>query len=110
MDQGPAAVAGTSPTRPRSRRRGRIIGIFLTLLLVAGLAGGAWWLTHRDPGETPRPGPGAGPGGFRRIATTVGVAAATKADIPIIIDALGTVTPAATVTVRPQVPGVISEI
>lgn len=109
MDQGSTSGAGISATEPRPRKRGRIVGTFFTLLTVAALGAGGWWLTHRGAGET-RPGGGAGPGGFRRIATTVGVATATKADIPIIINALGTVTPAATVTVRPQVSGVIAEI
>lgn len=108
MDQGPASGAELAAARPRRRMRSRIIGIFLTLLALAGLGAGAWWLTQRNTAEV-RPA-GGGPGAFRRTATTVGVAPATKADIPIIIDALGTVTPAATVTVRPQVSGVIAEI
>ncbi|MFN6994290.1 MAG: MdtA/MuxA family multidrug efflux RND transporter periplasmic adaptor subunit, partial [Aquincola tertiaricarbonis] len=43
-------------------------------------------------------------------ATTVGIARAERADIPIVIEALGTVTPSATVTVRPQVSGVLTEV
>ncbi|HWU15217.1 MAG TPA: efflux RND transporter periplasmic adaptor subunit, partial [Caulobacter sp.] len=46
----------------------------------------------------------------RGPASTVAVAAATTTDLPIIIDALGTVKPAATVTVRPQVSGVITQV
>jgi multidrug efflux system membrane fusion protein len=107
MDQGPASGSDASTGRRRGRARGRLIGILLVLLAVAALAAVAWWLTNRPAPETRPGGPG---GGFRRTATTVGVAAATKTDIPIIIDALGTVTPAATVTVRPQVSGVIAEI
>lgn len=108
MDQGPASGAELSSAQSRRRSwRGRIIGVVLTLLALAALGAGAWWLTQRGATETR---PAAGPGGFRRIATTVGVAAASKADIPVIIDALGTVTPAATVTIRPQVSGVIAEI
>ncbi|MFA6262681.1 MAG: efflux RND transporter periplasmic adaptor subunit, partial [Bacteroidia bacterium] len=42
--------------------------------------------------------------------TTVGVATAAKADVPITVEALGTVTPAATVTVRPQVSGVLQQV
>ena len=94
MDRRPGRYpAHASAARPLPRRgwRGRIIGVFLTLLVVAGLGAGAWWLTQR-PAEVR---PGGGPGAFRRVVTTVGVAAATKADIPVIIDALGTVTPAA---------------
>ncbi|MFS2018763.1 efflux RND transporter periplasmic adaptor subunit [Massilia sp. CT11-108] len=43
-------------------------------------------------------------------ATTVGVGKAERADIPIVLDALGTVTPAAVATVRPQVGGVLQKI
>ncbi|RZJ20734.1 MAG: efflux RND transporter periplasmic adaptor subunit, partial [Haliea sp.] len=54
----------------------------------------------------------AGPGGARRgpPATTVGVATAEQANIPIVLDALGTVTPQATVRVRPQVTGVMQKV
>jgi multidrug efflux system membrane fusion protein len=45
-----------------------------------------------------------------RNATTVGVATAESADIPIILNALGTVTATATVTVRPQVSGVLQQV
>jgi multidrug efflux system membrane fusion protein len=40
----------------------------------------------------------------------VGVATAERADIPIVLEALGTVTAAATVTVRPQVSGVMKQV
>jgi multidrug efflux system membrane fusion protein len=40
----------------------------------------------------------------------VGVATAARADIPVVIDALGTVTAAATATVRAQVSGVLQKI
>ena len=57
-----------------------------------------------------RGGPGGpgGPGGGQ--PSTVGVAKAASADLPIQIEALGSVTPAATVTVIPQVSGTITEI
>jgi multidrug efflux system membrane fusion protein len=42
--------------------------------------------------------------------TTVGTAKAAQADIPIEVEALGTVTPGATVTVRPQVSGTITRM
>ncbi len=41
---------------------------------------------------------------------TVGVASVTKGDIPITINALGTVTPLATVTVHPQISGPLVKI
>lgn len=43
-------------------------------------------------------------------ATTVGVATAEKADIPVSLEALGTVTAAATTTVRPQVSGILQKV
>ena len=45
-----------------------------------------------------------------RPTTTVGVATAEKSDVPIILESLGTVTPLATVTVRPQVSGVLTQV
>ncbi|RZL35985.1 MAG: efflux RND transporter periplasmic adaptor subunit [Rubrivivax sp.] len=79
----------------------------LALLLLAGLVALAWWLTHREPEA---PAAGGRPGGRGGQATTVGVAVARKADVPITVEALGTVTPAATVTVRPQVSGVLQQV
>ncbi|MEP7302823.1 MAG: efflux RND transporter periplasmic adaptor subunit, partial [Caldimonas sp.] len=55
-------------------------------------------------------GPGGGAGGRRGGASTVGVATATRADLPVTLDALGTVTPSITVTVRPQVSGVLTAV
>ena len=43
-------------------------------------------------------------------ATTVGTAQASATDVPVTIESIGTVTPAATVTVRPQVGGAIQQI
>lgn len=42
--------------------------------------------------------------------TTVGVATAEKQDVPVTLDALGTVTAAATTTVRPQVSGILQKV
>ena len=121
--------ANVSPTHPPVRRR-RWVGALLTLLLLAILGGGAWYLIQRAktpagaPGAAPggRPGgpggaggPGArgggGPGGPGGAATsTVGIATAKKADIPVQLEALGTVTPLANVVVQPQVSGVLTAV
>ncbi|WP_046110969.1 MdtA/MuxA family multidrug efflux RND transporter periplasmic adaptor subunit [Aquincola tertiaricarbonis] len=105
----------------RPSRRSRWIGRIVALLALLALGGLAWYLTHRPaaggapPGASSGgpPGPG-GPGGMAAgrggPATTVGIARAERADIPIVIEALGTVTPSATVTVRPQVSGVLTEV
>jgi multidrug efflux system membrane fusion protein len=70
----------------------------------SGAAGGR----HRGGGGG-RGGFGGGRGGMNQ-PTTVGTAKAALADLPITAEALGSVTPAATVTVRPQVSGTITQI
>ena len=115
--------ASSTPPPPRSKRA-RIIGSIIAVAVMLGLGGLAWYLTHEPKAEAGGPGaaPGAaagggragpgGPGGGRggRLATTVGVATAELADIPVSVDALGTVTAAATATVRPQVSGILQKI
>jgi membrane fusion protein, multidrug efflux system len=90
----------------------------IALAAMAGLGWLAWHLTHPAAGDKPvagamgGPGGPGGPGGGRRGggATTVGVATAELSDIPVVLDALGTVTAAATTTVRPQVSGILQKV
>jgi multidrug efflux system membrane fusion protein len=101
--------------RAQDKRRRAIKGSLIAILGLAALGALVWYLTHQTPttgGGGGRPGGPGGPGGGRGgpPATTVGVAAATHADIPVVLDALGTVQPAATVTVRPQVSGVLQQL
>ncbi len=100
-------------------RRARIIGGAVALAALAGVGVLAWTLLQGGggPGGDMGPGgpggPGGPPGGGGRRggpASTVAVATAAKADLPVVIEALGTVTPAATVTVKPQVSGVITQV
>ena len=122
-----SALTSPPPPSPEARRRKHLIGTVIAVLAMVGLAALAWYLTHRPAGGGAGGPPGAagargsggagagGPGGGGRggrgaPATTVGVATAEQADIPVHIDALGTVAPAATATVRPQVSGVIQKI
>ena len=106
----------TAPHTPRRSRRSKIVGTVIALAVMAALGGGAWYLTHSGASAQGGPGMGgpAGPGGpgGRRGApsTTVGVASAVKSDLPVVLDALGTVTAASTVTVRPQVSGILKEL
>jgi multidrug efflux system membrane fusion protein len=111
QDDTPQGVT-ISPPRKKVSRRTTIIGSLIALLILGGLGWLAWHLTHPT---TAASGPGAGaarPAGARGGApsTTVGVATAEQADIPVVLDALGTVLPAATVNVRPQVGGVLKEV
>jgi multidrug efflux system membrane fusion protein len=88
----------------------------IVLLVLAALAGLIWFVVSASHSAKSGPGgPGSAPGttfggARRRPSTTVGVATATTSDVPITLDGLGTVTPAATVTVTPQVSGVITQI
>jgi multidrug efflux system membrane fusion protein len=91
----------TAPGDPEARRRKKIwwiiAGIALLVLIVIGA---------RYRAAAP---PTAGRGGLNG-PLTVGVASVTSGDIPITINALGTVTPLATVTVHPQINGPLVKI
>jgi len=115
-------------TQPQPRpRRSRLVGSIVAILAMVALGALAWYLTHRTPEGAGGPGgagarqggaPGGagargpgGPGGGRGgPATTVGVATAEQVDLPVTLEALGTVVPAAVATVRPQVSGVLQKI
>ena len=117
----PASAAGFPAAREPLSRRASVIGAVVALLLVAGVAGLAWYLTRPAPatlmGSPVGPGGPGGPGGPAggfggggRGASTVGVATAERTSIAVTLDALGTVTPLATVKVRPQVSGVLEKV
>jgi multidrug efflux system membrane fusion protein len=109
--------APTPASNPRRLRRRTVwLGALVALLLLAGLGWLGW--TYTRPGAMGGPGGAAGMGGpggaggfgAGRLATTVGVAPAEKADLPITLEALGTVTPQATVRVRAQVSGILTRV
>ena len=106
----------TTPVTPR-KSRGRLVGSIIAILALAALGWLVWHLTHPQPDAAPasgRPAAGGGPpgapGGRGTPATTVGVGVAEQVDLPVTLEAIGTVNAAATVTVRPQVSGVFREI
>ncbi|QEA11660.1 efflux RND transporter periplasmic adaptor subunit [Comamonas flocculans] len=110
----PAQTPPSATPAPRPHRKG--LSLLLTLLAIALLVGGAWWLVQR--GNAPAPGaPGAGPpgrggpfGGGGGPGVTVGAAVARQGTLPVVVDALGTVTPPVTSTLVPQVSGILSEV
>jgi len=106
----PPPLPAIPPAPPQPpRRRSRWVGSLLALALVALAGGAAWYLVQRANGDSGE-GPGRGfPGGGRPMVT-VGEAVARKAELPVAIDALGTVIPAITVTLRPQVSGQLIEV
>ncbi|MBC9180253.1 efflux RND transporter periplasmic adaptor subunit, partial [Pseudoroseomonas ludipueritiae] len=96
---------------------------FLVMLLVlaAVLAGGWWWWQQRSAAqEAGNSAPAAAAGGARRgsrgaggppgMAIPVTMTTAEKRDLPLTLDALGTVSALASVVVRPQVEGQLMEL
>ena len=93
--------------------------LLLTLGLIGAAGAGAWYVWHdrAQPAEAqsgPRPGgaPGrpGGPRGGGGAGVPVTVATAQRHDVPIMLDAIGTVQAYNTITVRAQVDGQLVEI
>lgn len=99
-DQAPAAYPPT--------RRVRWVGALVAVLVMLAVGAAAWYLIHRPAAKAP--GGFGGPGGPGAARVTVGEAPARRSDVPVYIDALGTVTPVVTITLRPQVSGVLTEV
>ena len=100
---GPITRPGQAPpplpdTPPRRRK-----GWLAVLLVLVAIAGVGWWIYHRPQAQTARPS---------RFGQTPPVATATvqSGDINVTVNALGTVTSLATVTVRSQISGYITRI
>lgn len=89
----------------RAVRRSHLLGMLLVLLGLGALGALGWYLAHRTAVSQQNRA------GFRsRAASTVGVATVTHQDVPIYLDALGTVTPLATAVVQAQVSGVMTKV
>lgn len=100
-DSVPADAGGRR--QPRGWR-----GVLLFLLLLVALAAGAWYLMQRAQAPADAAG-GFGRGRFDG-SVTVGAAVAERGRLPMVIEALGTVTSPLTVQVVPQVSGILTEI
>jgi multidrug efflux system membrane fusion protein len=88
---------------PEHRRHRRLIVFGIALLVVA--AGALIFTMHRPAAQMGMGGP-PGMGGNENVA----VASAEYHDIQIILSGLGTVTPLATVTVKSQISGYLTEV
>jgi multidrug efflux system membrane fusion protein len=93
----PAQAPAQAPARPRKRRG---FGLIL-LLLIAGAGAGWWFYSHQPAGPEPAARRGNGGGQAMPVVAVPAVAG----DIDIALDALGTVTSLATVTIRTQISG-----
>ncbi|MBS0608135.1 MAG: efflux RND transporter periplasmic adaptor subunit, partial [Proteobacteria bacterium] len=112
-----APTESSAPT-PVVRTGRRWRAWLLTVALIAMLVGSAWYLVQRSRAPAGQGGgggagfgPGFGPGsGGGSAGVTVGVAAAVQGALPVVVDALGTVTAPVTVALVPQVSGVLIEV
>lgn len=108
LPEPPAADRGSPPAseppQPHQTTRRRRLAWIIGLAVVIGLA---WLIHHR---VTSQGAQGFGRGAMMGGPMPVSVGKVTTADVPIVINALGTVTPLATVAVRPQVTGMLVKI
>ncbi len=115
-EKGTSNLLEQPPSPAEKKRSRRLVLLGLLCLLVVG-TGSLLYYRSRTPQTTaPRPGGFAGGGGRRgggfgmNGPLPVVVNKARKADINIILNGLGTVTPLATVTVRTQISGYLTQI
>jgi multidrug efflux system membrane fusion protein len=87
---------GTAPTR----RSGR--SFFLTVLTVLLLIAGVVWWGRQQTAQQPS---GGGGGRFGNAPMSIVPETASKGDIGVTLNGLGTVTSLATVTIRTQISG-----
>ncbi|MFZ5780419.1 MAG: MdtA/MuxA family multidrug efflux RND transporter periplasmic adaptor subunit [Pseudomonadota bacterium] len=85
------------------KRLRTLLGIGLGLAIVAGAG---WYISQSGTTPPPRQGGRFGPG----MPTPVGLATAAKGEIPVVIRALGTVTPLHTVNVKTQLTGQLVQV
>ncbi|EIF31667.1 RND family efflux transporter, MFP subunit [Burkholderia sp. Ch1-1] len=119
---GPAGTPNHAPGMVK-RHRGRNIALIIAALVILGFvvwrwhpwggpgggASGAADAGGASSGRAGRAGRG-GAGGMANMAQPVHVAAATQGEMPVVLTALGTVTPLANVTVLPQLSGTLQEV
>ncbi|WP_454825038.1 MdtA/MuxA family multidrug efflux RND transporter periplasmic adaptor subunit [Paraburkholderia xenovorans] len=119
---GPAGTPNHPPGTVK-RHRGRNIALIIAALVILGFvlwrwhpwggpgggASGAADAGGASSGRAGRAGRG-GAGGMANMAQPVHVAAAVQGEMPVVLTALGTVTPLANVTVLPQLSGTLQEV
>jgi multidrug efflux system membrane fusion protein len=99
-----SAPATVETARPRRR------SLLLRIALVAALAAAAVFAWQKFEHSEPSTQEGENSGRHGQPPQTVRVAPVTLGDMPLTIDALGTVTPFETVTIRTQIAGNLQEV
>lgn len=88
------------------KRLRTLLGIGVGLAIVAGAG---WYISQTSTAPPARQAGGRGPAGANQ-ATPVGIATAAKGEIPVVVRALGTVTPLQTVNVKTQITGQLVKV
>ncbi|MEZ0605325.1 MdtA/MuxA family multidrug efflux RND transporter periplasmic adaptor subunit [Paraburkholderia sp. IW21] len=112
----PAGSPAGTPVAAK-RHRGRNIALIVVALILLGVVlwrwhpwgGGAGAASGASGASSGRAGRG-GAGGLANAAQPVHVAPATQGEMPVVLTALGTVTPLANVTVLPQLSGTLQDV
>jgi multidrug efflux system membrane fusion protein len=99
---GTARVGVTAPAGVRHRHR--LAGWLGALLLLLAAAALAWRMLAPAPTSAPQGHAAQAP------AQPVGIAIAARGDVRVVVNALGTVTPLATVTVKTQIAGQLQQL
>jgi multidrug efflux system membrane fusion protein len=98
----------TLPSTPVVKAKPRRARFVVGLIILIGIAAGGYWLYHTQ--YATQPATSAKRGGQQVPPQSVGVATIGQGDIRVIVNALGTVTPIATVTVQTQINGQLLEV
>jgi multidrug efflux system membrane fusion protein len=109
ITHGPATPAGEPP--PPGPPRRRLLGIVIALVVVLAVVAGAYAIWHARAPAPGTPPPGAGRRGDPNAKPApVAVAKAKSQDFNVYLNALGTVTPRASVVVRSRVDGQLAKV
>ncbi len=92
------------PLASRIKRRQMLRRAVVLLLMIAAALGVWYWLAGGSPQAIPRSGAG------QELSEPISAATIGTGDIHVIVNALGTVTPVATVTVQTQISGRIMDV
>jgi membrane fusion protein, multidrug efflux system len=105
-NRAPAPASRVTPPQRHSRQGYRV----LTVLILAGLAGGGWYLwTHHQTQPAQTTG-ATSHRGFQNAPQPVGFATIDRGDIRVILNELGTVTSLDTVTVQTRISGELQKL
>ncbi len=97
----------TAPAPIIETKRGSATGLIVGLIILIAVIGGGYWIYRTYYVAQPA---GSAQRNLQGAPQSVGAAAVGQGDIRVIVNALGTVTPIATVTVQTQISGQLLQV